>query len=68
MITPIGKRVMYNRIPQESWLTKGLKTAEQGLKLYGTVKGLYDAGTAIAGGMRVLYQGAAMAAPVLAVL
>jgi hypothetical protein len=50
---------------QESWLSKGIKTAEQGLKLYGTMKGLYDAGTAIAGGMRGLYQ---VAAPVLALV
>ena len=35
---------MYKQIPHENWLQKGLRVAEGGLKIYGTAKGLYDAG------------------------
>jgi hypothetical protein len=36
-----------------------LHSVEQGLKLYGTVKGVYDVG-------RAVYQGAQYAAPIIA--
>ena len=41
---------MYKKVPQESWFDKGLHRAQEGLKLYGTVRGLYEAGTAVASG------------------
>ena len=36
-----------------------LHTVEQGLKVYGTLKGVYDVG-------RAIYQGAQVAAPIVA--
>ena len=56
---------MYYKIPHENWLQKGTRMAENGLKLYGTAKGLYDAGSAIASGLRSAYQ---VASPMLAML
>ena len=57
---------MYKNVPHEkSWFQKGIRAAEQGLQLYGTAKGLYEAGSAIAGGVRSAYQ---VAAPLLAML
>ena len=56
---------MYKQIPHESWFQKGLRRAEGGLKIYGTAKGLYDAGSALATGIRSAYQ---VASPMLALL
>ena len=56
---------MYKQIPHENWLQKGLRVAESGLKIYGTAKGLYDAGSALATGIRSAYQ---VASPMLALL
>ena len=52
---------MYKRIPHENFLQKGIKYAEQGLKIFGTAKGIYEVGSAIATGGRA-------AAPALALL
>ena len=56
---------MYKQIQHENWLQKGLRAAEGGLKIYGTAKGLYDAGSALATGIRSAYQ---VASPMLALL
>ena len=52
---------MYYKHPHESWMQKGVKAVEAGLKIYGTAQGLYQAGTAIASGLRA-------AAPMMALL
>ena len=49
---------MYYEHPHENWLQKGVRFADQGLKVYGTMKGLYDASRAVYG----------LAAPALAML
>ncbi len=56
---------MYHKIPPESWFQKGVRVAEQGLKLYGTARGLYEAGSAAMTGVRSAYQ---LAGPALAML
>ncbi len=56
---------MYHKIPHEHWLQKGMRVAEDGLKIYGTAKGLYEASSAIATGIRSAYQ---VASPMLALL
>ena len=40
---------MYYKHPHENWLQKGVRYVDQGLKVYGTMKGLYDASRAVAG-------------------
>ena len=50
---------MYHKIPRENWFQKGIRYADQGLKLIGTAGGIYEVGSTIAGGVRV----AAAAAP-----
>ena len=56
---------MYHKIPRENWLQKGIRATEGALKIYGTAKGVYEAGSAIASGMRSAYQ---IAGPALAML
>ena len=56
---------MYRKLPKESWFDKGVKAVEDGLKIYGTARGLYEAGTALASGVRSAYQ---VAAPMLAMI
>ena len=56
---------MYHKHPQENWLQKGMRVADQGLRTYGTAQGFYQAGTAIASGLRSAY---AVAGPALAML
>ena len=56
---------MYHKLPKETFLQKGLRYADQGLKIYGTAKGLYEAGSALAGAVSSGYQ---MAAPMLALI
>ena len=65
MCNPCLSKGMYYKIPHENWLQKGIKAAEGGLKIYGTAKGLYEAGSAIASGLRGAYQ---VASPMLAML
>ena len=52
---------MYHKVPKESWLQKGLQVADQGLKILGTAKGIYEVGSALATGARAV-------APMLALL
>ena len=52
---------MYRQVPHETWFQKGLRVADQGLKIVGTAKGIYEVGSAIATGARA-------AAPMLALL
>ena len=56
---------MYHKLPKESWLNKGIKAVEGGLKIYGTARGLYEAGSALATGLRSAYQ---VAGPMLALI
>jgi hypothetical protein len=56
---------MYKRVPHESWLDKGIKGVEGALRVYGTAKGVWDAGSALASGLRGAYQ---VAGPALALL
>jgi len=49
---------MYQRVPEDTWLQKGVKAVDQGLKIFGTAKGLFDMG-------RTAYQ---LAGPVLAMI
>ena len=56
---------MYHKVPHETWLSKGYKAVDGALKIYGTARGLYEAGTAVASGLRSAYQ---VASPVLAML
>ena len=52
---------MYYKHPHENWFQKGLRYADQGLKAYATARGIYEVGSAIAGGVRA-------AAPMIAML
>ena len=52
---------MIQKHPSENWFHKGLRYADQGLKVIGTAKGIYDAGMFLASGVRA-------AAPMLALL
>ncbi len=56
---------MYYKLPRESWMQKGIKAVEGGLKIDGTARGVYEAGSAIATGLRAGYQ---IASPMLALL
>ena len=56
---------MYKQIPHENWFQKGIKAAEGGLRIYSTARGLYEAGSALATGIRSAYQ---VASPMLALL
>ena len=56
---------MYKKIPQENWLQKGVRIADEGLKIYGTARGLYEVGSALATGIRGAYQ---VASPMLATM
>ena len=40
--------------PEQHWLSKVKNTIDSGLKVYGTARGLYEAGSAIAGAARVV--------------
>ena len=56
---------MYHKVPKESWFDKGIKAVEGGLNIYGTARGLYEAGSALAPGVRSAYQ---VAGPMLAMI
>ena len=45
---------MYQKVPQENWLQKGVKVVDQGLALYNTGMALYHAGSTIAAGFRAV--------------
>ena len=52
---------MYYKHPHKNRIQKGLRYADQGIKMYGTAIGIYEVGSAIASGVR-------MAAPMMALL
>ena len=52
---------MHQVHPTESFFNKGVRLANQGISLVGTLKGLYDAGKFVYGGVRA-------AAPMMAML
>jgi len=56
---------MYYKHPHEPWYQKGIRAAEGALKIYGTARGVYEAGSAIASTLRAGYQ---IAGPALAML
>ena len=56
---------MYYKHPHEAWWQKGVRAADGALKIYGTARGVYEAGSAIASGLRTGFQ---IAAPVLSML
>ena len=51
--------------PSENWIQKGVHLAEDALKMYGTARGVYEAGSALATGLSSAYR---IAAPALAML
>ena len=51
--------------PVQKHLQSAFETAESGLKLYGTLKGLYEVGSAAVQGARSFYQ---VAAPIASAL
>ena len=55
----LPKTQMQHHQPELTGIKGALHTVEQGLKLYGTLKGVYEVG-------RSLYQGAQYAAPIIA--
>ena len=67
LFRPLSK--MYYKHPHENWFQKGVRAVEGavegGLKIYGTARGVYEAGSAIATGIRSGYQ---IAAPMLAMI
>ena len=59
---------MYYKHPHENWFTKSVRVADQGIKIAGTMKGIYEIGSAVASGARMAAMGARAAAPMLALL
>ena len=45
---------MYYKHPHENWFQKGIRFADQGLKIVGTAKGIYEVGSVIATGARTV--------------
>ena len=56
---PLPKSQPQHHIQQLTGLKGAVHTVEQGLKLYGTLKSVYDIG-------RSVYQGVQVAAPIIA--
>ena len=56
---------MYYKHPHEPWYQKGIRAAEGALQIYGTARGVYEVGSAVASALRTGYQ---IAAPALAML
>ena len=56
---PLPKSQPQHHIQQLTGVKGAVHTVEQGLKLYGTLKGVYDIG-------RSVYQGVQVAAPIIA--
>jgi hypothetical protein len=54
---------MLTKHPRQGFLSKALHMTDQGLKAYGTVRGVYSMATGIAQGLRSAYQ---VAAPMMA--
>ena len=55
----------HSKHPVQKHLQSVFETAESGLKLYGTLKGLYEVGSAAVQGARSFYQ---VAAPIASAL
>ena len=64
----LEERRMYHKHPQENWLQKGVRYADGALKVYGSMRGLMEMGSAIGGAVRSAYQVAAPAAAAMAIL
>ena len=56
---------MYRTHPKCGLFSKIKNTVEDGLRIYGTAKGLYDMGSAVAGAARTAYS---VAGPALSML
>jgi hypothetical protein len=54
---------MHKQIPQDSFFDKSIRVANQGVQIMGTLKGLYEGGRTLYGG---LSAAATYAAPLLA--
>ena len=52
---------MHQKIPEESFFNKSVRIANSGIQLMGTMKGLYEGG-------KYLYGGLQMARPLLSLL
>ena len=60
-IKNIYKNKMHQTIPEEGFFNKGLRLANNGVQLMGTLKGLYEGG-------RFIYGGIQAARPLLSLL
>ena len=58
-------REMHKQIPSESFFNKAVRVGEQGVQLMGTLKGAWETGRTIYGGMA---QAANYARPLLALM
>ena len=56
---------MLEKHPKQGFLSKALRFTDQGLKAYGTARGLYSMASGVAQGLRTAYQ---VAGPALAML
>jgi hypothetical protein len=56
---------MHIKAPQESFLDKSVRVAQQGVNIMGTLKGAYEVGKTIYGGVSAA---ATMARPLLALM
>ena len=56
---------MLEKHPKQGFLSKALHFTDEGLKAYGTARGLYSMASGLAQGARTAYQ---VAAPALAML
>ena len=54
---------MLTKHPRQGFLSKALHISDQGLKVYGTARGVYSMATGVAQGLRSAYQ---VAAPMIA--
>ena len=61
----IKENEMIQKRPYQCFLSKTLHYTDQALRVFGTAKGLYEAGAGIASGLRSAYQ---IAAPIAAIL
>ena len=57
------QKEMLTKHPRQGFMDKALRLTDQGLKVYGTMHGIYSAATGIAQGVRAAYQ---VAAPMIA--
>ena len=57
--------MVHQKIPPESFLDKSMRVASQGVQIMGTLKGVWDAGRTIIGGLN---SAANYARPLLALM